>query len=136
MRFLASFKFAIVLIFFSAVLVIAGTFLESTHDSHRIAEDWIYHNPIFQVLLAGYFVNILLSALSRYPFKKRHIPFLITHLGLLMIISGVFIKTQFGVQGHMQLIEGTASDDLIYPNKPALYVENRWGASQSIPSKL
>lgn len=133
MRFLASVKFAIILIFTSAVLVIAGTVLESKHDSHQIAENWIYHNPIFQVLLAGYFVNILLSALSRYPFKKRHIPFLITHLGLLMIISGVFIKTQFGVQGHMQLIEGSASDDLIYPNKPALYVENRRGHSQSIP---
>lgn len=133
MKFLASFKFAIILIFFSAVLVIAGTFLESSHDSHRIAEDWIYHHPIFQILLLGYFVNILLSALSRYPFKKRHIPFLITHLGLLMIILGVFIKTTFGVQGHMQLIEGTASDDLIHPNKPALYVENRWGHSQSIP---
>ena len=133
MKFLGSFKFAILLIFLSAVFVMAGTFLESIYGSHRIAEDWIYHNSLFYILLAGYFVNILLSALSRYPFKKRHIPFLITHLGLLMMISGVFIKSIFGVQGHMQLIEGSASDDLIYPNKPALFIENRWGVSQSIP---
>lgn len=133
MKFLSSFRFAIVLIFLSAVFVIAGTILESRHGSHRMAEDWIYRNPVFQALLLGYFVNILLSALSRYPFKKRHIPFLMTHLGLLMIISGVFIKTQWGVQGHMQLIEGSISDDLIHPHKPALYVENRWGDSKSIP---
>lgn len=123
MKFLASVYFALVLIFLSIVLVIAGTFEES-----------IYKHPLFQLLLLGYFINILFSSFSRYPFKKKHIPFLITHLGLLMIITGVFIKSRFGVQGHIQLIEGTASDRLTRPDIPAIFIERRFPAGiQSIP---
>lgn len=109
-KFLASYRFALLLIFLSALCVAIGTFLESKTDSHQLAEEWIYHHPLFQILLGGYFLNILLSALSRYPFKKSHIPFLITHLGLLMLILGTFIKSRYGVQGHIHLIEGTATD--------------------------
>lgn len=135
-KFLGSFRFALILISLSALGVIAGTFLESKHESHGVAEDWIYHHPLFQALLGGYFINILLSALSRRPFKKKHIPFLITHLGLLMIISGVFIKSVWGTQGHLQLIVGTASDELVLPNRPALWVKQRGsGKTISIPEK-
>lgn len=133
-RFLASYRFALVLIFFSALAVVIGTFLEANADSHGLAEEWIYHHPLFQLFLAGYFINILLSALSRYPFKKNHLPFLITHLGLLMIIAGVFIKNHFGIQGHIQLVEGTATEYLTDNKVPAVYVERRAPPGfQSIP---
>lgn len=124
--FLGSFRFALILIALSAFGVITGTFLESRADSHGVAEDWIYHNPLFQVLLGGYFINILFSTLSRYPFKRRHIPFIITHIGLLMIIAGVFVKSVAGTQGHLQLIEGSSSDELILPNQRALWVKQRF----------
>lgn len=135
--FLGSFRFAVILIALSAFGVIVGTFLESKTESHRIAEDWIYHNPLFQVLLGGYFVNILLSTLSRRPFKKHHIPFIITHIGLLMIISGVFIKSIAGTQGHLQLIEGSHTDDLIQPNIRGLWIQQKFPevAAHSIPEK-
>lgn len=132
--FLGSFRFALVLIALSALGVIAGTVLESRTDSHGVAEDWIYGNPLFQALLGGYFINIFLSTLSRRPFKRRHIPFIITHIGLLMIISGVFIKSFAGTQGHMQLIEGSFTDDLILPNVRALAVRSR-DKTISIPEK-
>lgn len=83
-RFLSSIYFALLLITASVFLVILATFLESKTSSHANAETWIYHHPVFQILLAGYFVNILFSALTRFPFKPRHIPFLITHLGLVL----------------------------------------------------
>lgn len=125
-----------ILIALSAMGVIAGTVLESKTQSHGVAEDWIYHNPLFQVLLGGYFINILLSTLSRYPFKKPHIPFIITHIGLLMIISGVFIKSIAGTQGQIQLVEGTHTDDLIQPNQRALFVRQKFPEkSVSIPEK-
>jgi hypothetical protein len=124
--FIGSFRFAIILIALSATLVIAGTVLESRSDSHGVAEEWIYHNPIFQLLLGGYFINILFSTLSRRPFKKHHIPFIITHIGLLMIISGVFIKSRAGIQGHLQLIEGTVTDDLVQPGTRALLVRQKF----------
>ena len=63
-----------------------------------MAASWVYSHPLFAVLLSGYFVNILFSALSRFPYKRLHIPFLITHLGLLMILTGQFLKLEFGQQ--------------------------------------
>lgn len=123
--FLGSYRFALILITLSALGVIAGTFLESKTDSHGVAEDWVYASPLFQALLGGYFINIFLSTLSRRPFKRHHIPFIITHIGLLMIISGVFIKSIAGIQGHMQLIEGSFTDELVLPGVRALAVRNR-----------
>src|SRR5262245_37532796 len=105
-RFLGSLAFAIGLIAATVVFVIAGTLLESWSQSHLFAAALTYHHPVFQVLLWLYFVNILFSALNRFPFEKKHIPFLLTHLGLLMLLAGVFVKNHFGVQGACALTEG------------------------------
>jgi hypothetical protein len=133
-RFLSSITFALILIGLTAAFVMAGTFLESHTSSHELAEAWIYHHPLFHILLGGYFINILFSALSRWPFKTKHIPFLITHLGLLMVISGIFIKSIYGTQGHIYLIEGTAADTLVLPHQKAILVEKKHPrTSLSIP---
>lgn len=99
-----------------------GTFYESNMGSHEKAL-WIYDHIFFQALLIGYFINILLSALRRFPFKKQHIPFLITHLGLLMIISGIFFKNIFGIQSHMMLLEGSSTSEVLLDNKKAVIAE-------------
>ncbi|CDR34075.1 hypothetical protein [Criblamydia sequanensis] len=111
--FLASIRFAIILILLSALMVALGTFLESKSDSHGFASEYIYSHPLFQLILIGFFINILFSALKRWPFRLRHIPFLITHLGLLMIISGTFIKNLWGLQGHLIITSGSASNKVV-----------------------
>jgi hypothetical protein len=133
MRFLGGLPLALVLIGLAAVLVIAGTFIEANASSHSLADKWIYKSPLFQLLLIGFFINILTSALMRYPFKRRHIPFLLTHLGLLMVIAGVFIKQQWGVQGSIELMEGTSSKNLVLPGTQALIVDYRNGKTARYP---
>jgi hypothetical protein len=126
-KFLGSLYFAIILIACTLVFVSAGTFLESKSGSHLFAASLTYHNPIFQLLLGLYFINILFSALSRYPFQKKHIPFLLTHLGLLLLLLGVFIKNHFGVQGACALAEGSGSSRIFLPNSYALHIEDPEG---------
>lgn len=123
-KFLGSLYFAILLIVFTLLFVIAGTVLESLQDSHLYAARFTYHNPVFQLLLWLYFINILFSAVSRFPFKKKHIPFLLTHLGLLLLLMGVFIKNHFGTQGTLLLPEGSASSQILLPNSFALQIES------------
>jgi len=124
-RFLGSIYLAIILITLATLVVIIGTFIESLTDSHLLAAQWTYHHPFFMVLLWLFFINILFSALQRWPFKWRHIPFLITHLGLLMIIGGTILKHKIGLQGNLTILEGSATQQVHLPNTHALHIEKK-----------
>jgi len=124
-HFLGGINCAISLLATTAILVIVGTFIESHTDSHRIAANYIYSSPLFALLLWGFFLNILISACRRWPFKVKHIPFLITHLGLLMILGGCLIKNYYGVQGYMTLVEGSGSHQLVIPDSYSVVLEKR-----------
>ncbi|MBA2368945.1 MAG: hypothetical protein H0V82_07985 [Candidatus Protochlamydia sp.] len=133
--FLGSIYFAIALIALTAFLVIVATFLEASADSHLFAAEWIYHHAFFSVLLSFFFINILFSALRRWPFKSRHLPFLITHLGLLMIIGGTLIKQRSGIQGNLNVWEGSGSQTLTIPHTYSLQIENK-ATGYNYPIKL
>ncbi len=124
-HFLGGIYFAISLIAIAALLVIVGTILESKTDSHLLAAQWTYEHPFFVCLLGLFFVNILFSALRRWPFKKKHIPFLMTHLGLLMIIGGTILKNRLGVQGQLSVWEGSGNQSLLLPHTFALSIEEK-----------
>lgn len=124
-HFFGSLIFALILITCAALFVITGTVLESITSSHLFAAQYTYHHPIFLLLLICFFVNILFSATRRWPFKKKHISFLITHLGLLMVIGGTFIKNIYGIQGTMGLMEGTASSYIFLPNTYSVSIEKK-----------
>lgn len=124
-HFLGGVVFALMLIACTAVFVIAGTLIESSTQSHQYAAQFTYSSPLFGILLWCFFINILFAATRRWPFQVRHIPFLITHLGLLMILSGVLIKHYFGLQGNMGLIEGSGSQEVFENGTYALQLESK-----------
>lgn len=136
-HFLGGVHFAIALILTAALCVIAGTLLESKTGSHLLAAKWTYAHPFFQLLLSFFFINILFSAMRRWPFGKKHIPFLITHLGLLMVIAGTMIKNRFGLQGQMLIWEGSGSQQVLLPHTFALLIEGKAPSSlQTQPSLI
>jgi hypothetical protein len=124
-HFLGSINFAITLLATTAILVILGTFIESHTDSHRAAANYIYGSPLFGMLLWGFFINIFISSCRRWPFKLKHIPFLTTHLGLLMVLAGCLVKNYYGIQGNMTLVEGSGSHHLTVPESHRLVIESR-----------
>lgn len=115
--------FAITLIIATALFVLAGTLIEAATESHLYASYFTYGNPLFILLIWGFFINILLSTLRRWPFKPRHIPFIITHIGLLMILGGTLLKSYKGIQGAMSIMEGGGNDEVILSDTYALLVE-------------
>lgn len=123
--YLGSVYFAITLIALTAVFVAAGTFLEAQTGSHLFSSNFTYGNPLFRAFIWGFFINILFSALRRWPFKTKHIPFLTTHLGLLMLLGGVIIKSYYGIQGSMGLMEGGSSNRLFIPNTYVIHIEKK-----------
>ena len=122
-RFIGGATFAALLILFTALMVIYATFLEGQYNSHEVAVEQVYQSSIFNALLIGFFINILFSTLRRYPFHKKHIPFILTHIGLLMVISGTVIKNVYGIQGKMTLLEGSSRSKVSLSGSKALHID-------------
>ena len=106
---------------------------EAWTGSHLYAAQYTYSHPLFTFILAMLFVNILVSALRRWPFKPKHIPFLITHLGLLMVLSGVMIKNQFGIQGVISVAEGAGNHQVLIPHTHAISIQDKTGNIYQYP---
>lgn len=122
--FLGGIWFAILLIFLTALFAALGSFTNG-----------IYENLFFKALLVGFFLNILISALRRYPFKKRHIPFLLTHLGLLVLISSLFIKAVFGLQATIPLDLHSPSHIAYIPEKLLIELQTKQGEKVLYPAQ-
>jgi hypothetical protein len=103
-RLAASLQLAIVLLaFFTGCLALA-TLLES-HYSAAVAQNLVYRTWWFALLLTLLAVNILCAALKKYPWKRHQTGFLITHLGLEVLIFGGLLTALFGVEGMMVLVD-------------------------------
>ncbi len=135
-HFLGGLYLAIALIIVAILTVTIGTLIESKTGSHLLAAQWTYDHPFFYFLLFLLFINILFSSLRRWPFQKRHIPFLMTHLGLLMMIAGAIIKNLLGMQGQMKIWEGSGNQQVLIPYTYALLIDKKeqssWSESHTI----
>jgi hypothetical protein len=104
-EFFASLKLAVVLLAVLIIAAIAGTLYESSFDA-KVARAYIYGAPWFNVWLVLLGANLTCSALSRWPWRKHHVAFLITHLGIITLLIGSLIGRIWGIEGTMTLFKG------------------------------
>jgi len=101
-----------------AALLAAGTIVESLYTS-SIAKRFVYGTWWFGAFLFLLAVNVLLSALSRYPWKKHQTGFVITHIGILLILAGSWVTQKWGTDGQIAVAEG-ATGAIFQEDKPLL----------------
>ena len=111
---LGSLSFAVFLITAFAAVLITSTILESAYGT-PFAQRFFYQAGWFYFFLALVGINILCSALSRWPYKKQHTGFIVTHIGILMLLTGAFLTRLLGVEGQMTLTEGEAKNSILLP---------------------
>src|SRR5204862_4717351 len=104
-EFFASLKLAVVLLAVLIIAAIAGTIYESTFDAN-VARAYVYGAPWFNIWLVLLGANLACSALSRWPWRKHHLAFLITHLGIITLLFGSLIGRIWGTEGTITLIKG------------------------------
>src|SRR6201997_894924 len=97
-RFFASLKLAVVLLAVLIIAAIAGTIYESTFDA-KVARAYVYGAPWFNLWLVLLGANLACSALSRWPWRKHHLAFLVTHLGIITLLIGSLIGRIWGIEG-------------------------------------
>jgi hypothetical protein len=104
LRFFASLKLAVfVLVTLMAVLA-TGTIIESLHGTEA-ARITVYDTVWFSLVLLVLGINVTAAAFSRYPWKVRHIGFVITHTGIILVLIGSFMTQQSMIDGQMAIAE-------------------------------
>lgn len=121
-RFFASLKLAVISILSLASVLAYATVAESYYGM-RGAHLLVYGQWWFGGLLFLLGLNVFCAGLSRWPWKPRHTGFLVTHLGILIILFGSFLTQQYGVDGNLPVREGAESGSVLMPEL-ALVVRN------------
>lgn len=106
---LGSLRFAITLILGLAAILAVSTVMESVHGT-PFAQKHFYTSRWFDLFLSLFWINIFCSTLTRWPFEKKHIGFVITHVGILTLLVGALLSRALGSEGQMALFEGEESD--------------------------
>lgn len=118
-RFLSSLKLAVILLVSLAIILAVATFYESLYDT-KTAQHLVYKSPLFALFLATLGVNLSCSALIRFPWKKSQTGFVITHLGIIIILLGSLVTMYKGVDGSAALEEGESTSRVMI-DEPVLY---------------
>jgi hypothetical protein len=125
-EFLASLKLAVVLLTVLIIAAIAGTIYESSFDA-KVARSYIYGAPWFNIWLLLLGANLIVSALSRRPWKKHHTAFLITHLGIITLLIGSLIGRIWGIEGTATLFKGDPPTNRLLVDERQLRVHDVHG---------
>lgn len=121
-RFLASLKLAVFSLLSLAAVLAFGTFFESTYGTAAVQE-YVYQSKGFALLLAFLAANIFCAAAIRFPWAQRQTGFVITHVGLLIVLTGSFVSIRGNDEGQVGIIEGSRSDELVRIDQPAIRVQ-------------
>ncbi len=110
-RFMGSLQLAVPLLIAIAGVLAWGTIYETRFGTASV-QQFVYQSWWFQGLLGFLAVNLATAALERYPWKRRHIPFVLAHLGIIGILVGGIVGGRLGVEGQMVIPEGESSSSL------------------------
>lgn len=119
-RFFSSVRLAVPLMIVIIVSVAAGTIFESLYNS-AYARLAVYNTWWFASLMVLLWLNIFCAMMSRYPWKKHHTGFVITHIGLLTLLFGGYLTGTYGIDGTLQIPEGQSNSVLVLPRLRLAY---------------
>jgi hypothetical protein len=87
-----------------AGVLLLGAAIEAWHD-RQMAAELVYGAWWFLGLLAALALNVACAALKKLPWRRHQTGFLITHLGLLTLLSGGALTSLGGRQGVLLLVD-------------------------------
>lgn len=113
--FVGGLRFAIPIMAVFVVGMIWGTWLDSTQGI-KVASRLVYGSGWFIILCAMIGVSLIAAVLTRYPWNRRHIGFIIVHAGLIVLMLGGFWSLFGRVEGRLALREGQSSGEIEIDN--------------------
>lgn len=121
--FFSSIKLAVILILCFAVLTGLGTFYEAEYGTQE-AQRVVYKSWYSILLMFVLVCNLACAAIDRMPWKKHHIGFVVTHLGIISLLMGSFITMQKGLDGSVALGISETTDTFLVPENEINVYQN------------
>lgn len=101
LRFLSSLRLAVFVILGLAIVAAVGTIVEAKYNDADVAQQLVYKSPYMIAVLGFLCVNLIAVMIDRWPWKKRHIPFILAHIGIIMTLMGAWMTQKLGVDGSL-----------------------------------
>jgi hypothetical protein len=122
-RLLGSLKLALLLLATIAVACAVATFMESRFDA-TVAKAWIYKSPWFVAWLGVLCINLFAATLTRWPWRKRHAGFIMTHYGIILLLAGAVTGSKLGFEGNVTLRTDGGPQRRVVTDRSTLQVES------------
>lgn len=114
-KFISSIRLAVPLMLIFGICIAYGTVVESNYNA-EYAGMFIYKTNWFSLLIILLWINIFAATISRIPFKLHHTGFVITHIGLLILLIGGYITNSEGIDGQLVVAENQSSSTVTLPH--------------------
>lgn len=111
-KFFASLRLAIFLLLALALVFAVGTFIESGYGTET-AKLVVYRSPWMSLLLILLALNVLAAALDRLPWQQKHVGFVTTHAGIILLLAGALVTRAYGMEGQMAVAEGETAGRIL-----------------------
>ena len=106
-----SLKLAVFIFTALAVLTAVGTFVESKYDQ-EFANKLVYHSVWMAFVMLLLALNLTMVLIDRWPWRKRHIPFISAHFGILILLLGSIFTKYLGVDASLSFKEGESRSEI------------------------
>jgi hypothetical protein len=111
---MASLKLAVSVILGLAVITAVGTFVEARYNA-QIAKKWVYDTPYMYLILGFLCLNLIAVMIDRWPWKRRHVPFVLAHIGIIVLLIGSFMTARYGLDGSIRVGIGQSNRFVTLP---------------------
>jgi hypothetical protein len=118
-----------------AAAIAFATVMESKFDS-AVARYYIYDAAWFNVWLLALALNLLCAALTRWPWQKKHIGFVVTHAGIILMLTGAVIGRTQGFEAFVSLDKTKPPESRLFMHETILTIDSPGGVRGQMPFEI